>query len=57
MRRMSILGQNLSQQILQCGQRFLKDSLGKVHVTIEENGGVQREIDLDSSVFLNGTCP
>ena len=30
---------------------------GKVHVTIEENGGVQREIDLDSSVFLNGTCP
>ena len=25
---------------------------GKVHVTIEENGGVQREIDLDSSVFF-----
>lgn len=25
---------------------------GMVHVTIEENGGVQREIDLDSSVFF-----
>ena len=25
---------------------------GKVHVTIEENGGVQREINLDSSVFF-----
>ena len=52
MRRMSILGQNLSQQILQCGQRFFEGFTGKVHVTIEENGGVQREIDLDSSVFF-----
>lgn len=30
---------------------------GKIHVTIEENGGVQKDIDLDSSVFFEWNLP